>query len=231
MSKRQSQRTLLVKFAYTHKLLPLYCIYGHLPPELEPYAKVVKPLSDIEISEWSCSFISPKYVKKLNNQKKSKQADLLPYSFPWAYPFSYASSLQTEVNLASSVAQALANLREEFLALEPHVTSKPITHRSVVHHDDIDPRLLVTKDLPKIAVRLLMGSIKPVDSPIAALGFVSPTHINEILKDYDFSFKSQKRKRPRRLKSQQDKNKALLKPDNSKKFDFIDKNDKTFIKR
>jgi hypothetical protein len=231
MSKRQSQRTLLVKFAYTHKLLPLYCIYSHLPPKLEPYAKAVKSLSNIEASEWSCSFMSPKYVKKLNNQKKNKQDDLLHYSFPWSYPFFYASSKEGEVTLASSVAQALANLREEFTSLESYAKGKSLSHNKATHHDDLDPRLLLTKDLPKIAKQLLKGSVKPINSPVPLLGIFSSVHVDEILGEYHKTTKPRKRKRTHIFEIQDNVNRALPEPNDSKRFNLIKETAKVFSEK
>lgn len=198
--KKTSQRTLLVKFAQNHKLLPLYCIYNHLPPNLNPYAKASSLLSDIETCEWSCFFMSPKHVKKLVGQKKDKQPDLLQYGIPWSFPFLYAS-LQNNSTLASSVAEALAKLREDFVSFETYSMKKTLSRSQPIHSDDPNPYLLITEDLPKIAVRLLKGSIKPSQSPVSVVSIISPTPINEILHLYQGSSKSRKTKKPRVLPS------------------------------
>jgi hypothetical protein len=220
-SKQQSQRALLVKFAHAHKLLPIYCVYNYLPSNVQPYAKAVLPLSNIETSEWSCFFISPKYVRKLTEQRRNKQSDLLPYGIPWSYPFLYASSIQDNSNLASLVAQALANLREEFTSLYVESVKANLSRGQLIRRDDPNPLSLITRDLPKIAERLLKGSIKPSDSPFAGLSIVSSVPIEKVLHKYHSSPKPRKARKSRSAEERNVIHNALPGPDDSTKLNMV----------
>ena len=67
------QRRMLVKFAKSNKLLPLYCIYSHVPDGISPLSKALTSLSSLDSKEWSCTLISPRYVRNfLKKEKRNK---------------------------------------------------------------------------------------------------------------------------------------------------------------
>jgi hypothetical protein len=183
-NKRQSQRSLLVNFAHTHNLLPIYCVYNYLSPNLRPYAKAALSLTNIENYEW--------YVKRLIEQRRNRQSDLLHYGIPWSYPFLHTSSSKESPKLASMVAQALANLREEFINLDTKLVETGLSLEQIIRHDDPEPLSLITKSLPRVAERLLSGSTKPYNAPVSGLSIISSVPVEKILHEYAPSPKSRK---------------------------------------
>jgi hypothetical protein len=186
----------LIKFAHRHNLLPLYCIYNHISAALRPPAKAAPSLSAIDPSEWACALIIPKHVKTLVKQEKRKQIDILNYGIPWTYPFYYAATLEAEAEqpLAKALAEAIGKVRNDLSELERRLEQRSQTKPRAASKanrssqtkvraelDNPDPALLVTPDLPTIALSLIKGAINPTKAPVAGVSIVSRVPIRPYL--------------------------------------------------
>lgn len=191
--RQGKQCKLLLNFSRRHRLLPLYCLYSHIAEEFYPPSKSLPSLSEISASEWACSLVIPKFVKELVKQKHKKQSDLLKYGIPWTYPF-YQAEANSDQQLARSLAEAMKKIRTEFESLnssETHVhlldsSSKKANKQgtSRISWANPDPLLLITPDLPSIALRLLEGKVSAVKSPIAGLSIISSVPVEAALQPY-----------------------------------------------
>lgn len=108
---KQSQ--LLLRYARTYKLLPLYCIYSLIDETTFPEAMQLDSLSHLKPADWACSFIIPKYVQQLVRQNKKSQSDLLKFGIPWMVPFCKDEN-ETGTDLAYTISQALQKIHGEF---------------------------------------------------------------------------------------------------------------------
>jgi hypothetical protein len=187
------QCKLLLNFARRYRLLPLYCLYSNITDGLYPPSKLLPSLSSINSSEWACSLVIPKFIKELAKQKQKKQIDLLRYGIPWTYPF-YHAATNSDKELARSLAEAMKQIRTEFESVDSSgmyiqllndfssKTKKQDAKR--IRWENPDPLLLVTPDLPSVALRLLKGKMSAVKSPIAGVGIISSVPLETTLKAY-----------------------------------------------
>jgi hypothetical protein len=187
------QRQLLLAFSRKNKLLPFYLLYSSIDYEFKLALEKVLNLPGVESEQWACSLLSPIFVRKLVQAKKSHQLDLLKHSIPWAYPFIYSNSKDPEdVNLAGRLAEALFLARKTFLKYEKlqsslsesRQKSEPTGQR--IQWENCDPRMLVQPTIPRILARLLDGKLRPAESPVAGVSLIStkpiePTDIKELI--------------------------------------------------
>lgn len=184
------QCKLLTNFSRRYRLLPLYCLYSYIAEEFYPSSKSLPSLSKISSSEWACSLVIPKFVKKLVKQKHKKQSDLLKYGIPWTYPF-YQAEANSDQQLAYSLAEAMRQIRTEFESVNSSEASVYLLDTpsekankqgtSRISWDNPDPLLLITPELPNIALRLLEGKISAVKSPIAGVSIISSVPVEAAL--------------------------------------------------
>jgi hypothetical protein len=188
-TKHGSQCTVLTNYARTHKLLPMYCIYSYIDSSLHPYSKAFPALESYSSQDWACSFITPKYVKRLIKEKRIRQNDILQYAIPWLYPFCNSANDR----LAYSFANALTDIRSAFISNEKgaeSITIEDITLKKGrnkqnigIQWDDPDPSRLVTQSLPSIAVKLLNNKVFSTQSPIGGVTIISSVPISRLNKE------------------------------------------------
>jgi hypothetical protein len=172
------QRRLLLDFSRRYRLFPLYCVYSQIPDNLFPLSKSLPCLSSVASSEWACMLIIPKFVRQLADQKQKKQADLLRYGIPWTFPFHHAMQNENQ-KLAHSLAESMQKVVAEFELSTPKVAVRASSGRSSsksttrIRWENPDPTILITPNLPNIAMRLIKGKISPTKSPIAGVSIVS----------------------------------------------------------
>jgi hypothetical protein len=188
------QGQLLVRYARTHRLLPLYCIYSLIDEDTNQGSMQANIFSHLRPTDWACSFIIPKHVQQLIRQNKKSQSDLLKYSIPWMTPFCADNTHKTD-NLAQVIATSLLNSYNEFKKQdEASVITKQLddSENAIVstkkHKENlrvqwatVDPTILLIPKLPKIAVRLLTSRVRAMDSPISAISIISNTTIDEVM--------------------------------------------------
>ncbi|MBN4005815.1 hypothetical protein [Nostoc sp. LPT] len=187
------QRRLLLNFARHYRLFPLYCLYSQITDEFYPSSKLLPSLSNFDSSEWACSLVIPKFIRKLVEQKHKKQIDLLKYGIPWTYPF-YMAATNSDQKLAHSLAEAMKKIRTEFESVDSsgmyvqlldNSSSKAKKQGTTrIRWENPDPLLLVTPNLPSVALRLLKGKISAVKSPVAGLSIISTVPIDAVLQTY-----------------------------------------------
>ncbi len=185
--RKGKQRSLLLKFARQYNLLPMYCIYCHVPSGYTPSNKVLPSLSRYPSEEWACSLLTPKQVRQLLQRKQTKGSDLLDAGIPWLYPFCQTSA-PSRNKLGPAVANALSVVRAEssrdvFIAEAVKQPGKRNVRRRI-RWEDRDPEDLLTKELPRIAVRLLRSKIKPSDSPVSGISVISSVPVEAVLSEY-----------------------------------------------
>lgn len=186
------QGQLLVRYARTHKLLPLYCIYSLIDKETIPESMQINAFSHLKATDWACSFIIPKHVQKLTKQKKKSQSELLKYGIPWMTPF---CTDNITANLAQAVSSSLLNAYNEFKKRDEEysitnlreerensiVSIKKQKGNLHVRWASVDPTVLLIPKLPKIAIRLLTSRVRATDSPISSISIISNTAIDEVM--------------------------------------------------
>lgn len=187
------QCKLLLNFARRYRLLPLYCLYSNITDGLYPPSKLLPSLSSINSSEWACSLVIPKFVKKLAEHKHKKQMDLLKYGIPWTYPF-YHAATNSDQELARSLAEAMKKIRTEFESVDSSEAYVQLLNDSLsetkkqgttrIRWENPDPLLLVTSDLPSIALRLLKGRMSAVQSPVSGVSIISSVPLETTLETY-----------------------------------------------
>jgi hypothetical protein len=188
------QGQLLIKYARTHKLLPLYCIYSLIEPDTIPEAMQMSSLRHISATNWACSFIIPKHIQKLIKQNEKSQSSLLRYGIPWMEPFR-SNNDKTPVDLAHAISSFLLKLYDEFknrdeerIMLDPNARDKNSLTTTKIHQGisriqwaNVDPTKLVTPRFPRIAIRLLTSRVRPSDAPIGSISIISNTPLEEVL--------------------------------------------------
>jgi hypothetical protein len=188
------QRRLLVNFAWHYRVFPVYCIYSHIPDDNYPDAKLLPSLAYLNAAEWACALVIPKHARQLIERDQKRQLDLLRYGIPWSHPL-YCAATADGQNLAKELAQALVTTREDLERRDgrsrntrrakprSESSSTDEAHISTEHiqWENPNPSLLVTPDLPKIAVRLLQGKIPATQAPLAGISVISPVPVRPLL--------------------------------------------------
>lgn len=188
------QGQLLIRYARTHRLLPLYCIYSLIDKDTNPESRQINTFSQLKAINWACSFIIPKHVQELIKQNKKSQSDLLKYGIPWMAPFCTGNTPTTD-NLAQAVSKSLLNIYNEFKKRDEEisitnlheerensiVSTKKQRGNLRVQWASVDPTILLIPKLPKIAIRLLTSRVRATDSPISAISIISNTAIDEVM--------------------------------------------------
>ena len=194
-TERGKQREILLRYARTHKLLPL-CIYSLIEENTMPEAMKLDSLSKLTEVDWACSFIIPKYVKQLIAQNKKSQSDLLRYGIPWMFPFCEAADA-TGVRLARAIAKSFLKVYGELTERDGDTVTKnhfgrsptALTTRTKRKKDlrvqwaSVDPTRLITTDIPQLVVRLLKSRVRHDDAPISAVSIISSAPVEAILKE------------------------------------------------
>ena len=204
------QRATLVKFARTHRFLPIYCIYSDIYEGFDPLARKRSEFSQVDQRQWSCSLLTPKQVKALARKNQRSQEQLLADAVPWMYPFCYAAR-ETVQPLARGLAAGLAHARREmtFLSrvpavpdsvwisespqqIEPRTPIEPKTRvpseeparagKPRIHWEDPDPEALVTEKLPSVVLRYLMES-RATSVPISGITVISTVPVAPVILD------------------------------------------------
>lgn len=169
------QRALLIEFAYKQHLIPFYCIYSYLPNYFDPSKYHKLPLNSVDRIQWACSLVTPKYIKKLVKERKTKQIEILKYGIPWSRLF--VNSISTKpLSLAHNMAASINAMRLQF--------DLTTSNKARSQRDDPDPNSLITTDLPPIVSRLLSQKIKPTDSPVSGVSLISTVPIEVLAKEY-----------------------------------------------
>jgi len=187
------QFAIFIKYARTHNLLPLYCIYSLIEDTIIPGAKALDSLSGLETSEWACSFIIPKYVKQLATQNQKGQADLLRYGIPWMFPFYEATNTTGEIS-AHGVAKSFHKVYDEFAKRDRNskVTNRYKYSSTAITKSkkdlrtqwaSIDPRQVVTTNFPSLIIRLLKSQVKYDDAPVSEVSIISSTPIDVVFSE------------------------------------------------
>jgi hypothetical protein len=183
------QRRSLQTFARNHRLLPLYCIYSHLPSGYEPASRISHPFHNISLEQWSCAWITPKRVRELSASNEKNQESILDYSTPWMYPLCAArgSAEKLATALASGFASARVALEEArfgppVMVFDPDTAAEGslAARPPRIQWEDADPERLVSRDLPRIVERLLSGRVPATKAPVASVGIVSTVPVRQV---------------------------------------------------
>jgi hypothetical protein len=175
--RKGEQRRRLIEFARTYRLYATYCIYSSLPHDVRPFDPrgISGELWDsVEPADWACTLVAPRYVKLLVDAKMKTQDALLNLGVPWSFPFNVDNST-LDKDPVDYITERLAGARARLL---DHVESSKRKHRrmkrpaSRIQWDDVDPSLLVTKNLPSIVTRLLRGN-RGREMPISYVSVIS----------------------------------------------------------
>jgi hypothetical protein len=191
-TKHGKQSQLLLKYARTHRFLPLYCIYSLIDQTTILEARKVRSLSNLGRANWACSFIIPKYIQQLIKQNRKSQHDLLKYGVPWMYPFCDGSE-EAEIDLAHVASHSLFRIYNEFTERDndfsnkvsfDRLEDKSITKKQSanlrIQWAKVDPTRLIIPKIPRAIVRLLTSPIKPSESPISSISIISSRPIEEV---------------------------------------------------
>jgi|GEM_PF-2096655 len=195
-TRRGKQRSLLLRYARNHRLLPLYCIYSLVDKDITPEAIKLDSLSNLNPKDWACSFIIPRYVSQLTMQDEKSQSDLLRYGIPWIFPFCEAKDARG-IKLARSIAKSMFKIYREFAKRDGAAVmdnqSRKSRYALVVQpkHEknsriqwaSVDPTKLVTPEIPRLVIRLLKSRVRQDDAPVSAVSIISNTPVEAVLKE------------------------------------------------
>lgn len=185
------QRGKLVKFARTHRILPVYCIYSHIPAGYTPECRTSSAFSSLHVDQWSCAWVPPRRVHELSDVRSRSQEDILDQSIPWMFPFCSASR-EDDSSLAEGIATGFGRARSAlraysdgsasvYLADEEATSATGSSPRKPrIQWDDPDPQALVSRDLPRIAERLLAGRVPATKSPVSAVAILSAVPVRQV---------------------------------------------------
>src|SRR5262249_50670598 len=126
-----------------------------------------------------CSLIIPKYIRKLAIAQQKKQSDILNYSIPWTYLFLYANN-NSHLGLADALSNALSHIRDRIapgayglVAVPDEKFPEKQSKKPRMQWENPEPKQLVSKELPKVAMNLLSGRIPATKSPLGGISIVS----------------------------------------------------------
>lgn len=171
------QRRLLQQYARTHRLLPLYCIYGLVQEEDLPKERIHGGLPS-ETHQWTCTLLPPRVVKALSAKKRRSHAALLERGMPWKSLFCDARQD------ATSLARVVADGWDRFGRGDARQRMRLAVDRSAnakmprIMWDDPNPELLLHSEFPRIVERLLDPRTKA--SPMAGVSVISSIPIAQL---------------------------------------------------
>lgn len=183
--KSGDQRAKLLGYARRNRLLPRYCIYSYIPPSFNAPLRADPSFSSTDSAQWGCALLTPQRVKRLVARKQKSQSEVLSQALPWNHLFCTGEALGDDrlgPYVANSVAEAESRLE----------TGRPTVERALEEpnpdrkrrRQQVDPRELIREELPRVAQRLLRGTLAPAESPVAAVSVVSSIPIRGVLDGY-----------------------------------------------
>lgn len=181
--KDGAQRRQLLQYARRHSFVPLYCIYGYIPPNTKFPDRLGDSEQDSE--DWACSFLSPKAVRLLAKEGKKHQQDIIKYSIPWMDPFSLVSSQDSFKG--ESLAEAIIEIRDNSSV----ISKKPSTYRLTpsksalqkrVNWENLDTFQAVRTEIPRsICAWFNSKQSSDLDVPLAGASIISAVPVNQII--------------------------------------------------
>lgn len=189
--KDGSQRSTLLRYARRHRLLPLYCIYAHIPSGLDIPLQHTPAFATVPSERWACSYIAPAYVRRLCRKGQNKLTDLLPYAIPWTYlicPSSQASRTsslaRSFIKLSTIARETVADFDEESRGGGRILGKRERRERSRFSWENADAQKLLSEDIPSVAKKILSGAIPAHQSPVAGVGVISSIPVQAALGEY-----------------------------------------------
>ncbi|MEG2013710.1 MAG: hypothetical protein RR063_10995 [Anaerovoracaceae bacterium] len=182
--KNGNQRTQLLTYARQHRLVPLYCIYGNIPTDLELPDRFDKSITQREF--WACSFITPRSVRLLSMRRLKCQRELIKYAIPWSLPFLDATD-SSSINgklLADSLEKSKYTYKDASTEKAEQLLKgrSDLTMRRKICWENLDAIQTVREKIPKNISQLFsIGFPDAASVPFSSASIISSTPIKEIM--------------------------------------------------